>query len=185
MSIEKLFQQRQILLEEIKEKKEELIIISDIISQKLKEGGKILIAGNGGSAATASHFASEIVGKFKKVRRGYPAMSLTSDNSVLTALANDFGYEEAVAKGIEAHGSEKDLFIAISSSGNSENLIKALKSANAKQIYTISLLGQDGGKQKGIADIDFIVTSYDCAQVQELHLTTLHIIAEIVEKNLN
>lgn len=163
-------------------KKLELII--DEIYKCLISGHKILIAGNGGSAADAQHFSAEIVGRYKNKRRGYPAIALNTNNSILTACANDFGYGEVFSRQVEAFGVPGDIFIAISTSGNSLNIIKAAKIAKKKGIKVVSLLGFEGGKIKAISDFKFIVPSKNTPRIQEIHTILIHIICEEIEKLL-
>ncbi len=148
-----------------------------------KNGNKILIAGNGGSASDAEHFAAEIVCKFKKERRGYPAIALTSNSSIITAWSNDYDFKSVFARQIEALGKPGDVFTGISTSGNSENIIEGVKKAKETGLKTICLLGRDGGKLKNSADISLIVPSNDTARIQEAHIMLIHIICEEVEKS--
>lgn len=156
----------------------------EIILETLKNGNKILICGNGGSAADSQHFAAEIVGRFKLERRGLPAIALTTDTSILTAIGNDYGFEKIFERQVEALGEEGDVLIGISTSGNSENVIRAVNKAKEMGIYTIGLLGKGGGKLKDIVDLALIVPSNDTARIQECHLTIYHVICEEVEKRL-
>lgn len=154
-----------------------------IITASLKNGNKILIAGNGGSATQASHFQGELIGRFKMDRAALPCIALT-DLATITALSNDYGYETIFEKKIEALGKKDDIFIGISTSGNSENIVRAFKKAKSIGLKTISLLGKDGGRTKGIADIDIIVPSDNTPRIQESHSMILHIICELVEKEM-
>ena len=117
--------------------------ISEKVFQCIKDGGKVLIAGNGGSAADAQHFAAELVGRFVLERNGYPAIALTTDTSILTAIGNDYGYDEVFRRQVEALGNKGDIFIGISTSGNSKNIISAVNEAKNKQMYTIGLIGKN------------------------------------------
>ncbi|MCD6590063.1 D-sedoheptulose 7-phosphate isomerase [Candidatus Woesearchaeota archaeon] len=150
----------------------------------LGEGGKILICGNGGSASDAQHFAAELVGRYKKDRKSLAAIALTTDTSILTAISNDYGYEEVFAKQVEALGKENDLLVAISTSGNSLNVIRAVEKAKELGIYTIGLLGRDGGKLRNLVDLAIVVDSKDTPHIQEVHETVLHVVAGIVEEAL-
>ena len=154
------------------------------LSDCLKNGGKILLAGNGGSAADAQHFAGEIVGRFTKERRSLPAFSLCVDPSVMTCIGNDYGYSEVFARQLEGIGNEGDFFIAISTSGNSENLINALKVAKSKGIKTIGFLGKDGGKMKDLCDYALIVPSDSTPRIQETHTLTVHILCQMIEREI-
>ena len=159
------------------------VSISSIL-KALKNKKKLLICGNGGSAAQSQHFAAELVGRFKIDRLGIPAIALTTDTSILTALGNDFGFDSIFAKQVETLGGEGDILFCLSTSGNSENLIKAISKAKEKKISTISLLGKNGGKIKGISDLSIIVPSHDTARIQEVHLVIIHSICQTIEKNL-
>ncbi|MFO7962482.1 MAG: D-sedoheptulose 7-phosphate isomerase [Desulfobacterales bacterium] len=151
------------------------------LAAALKSGRKILICGNGGSAADAQHFAGEIVGRFTRERRAWPAMALTTDSSIVSALANDYGYETVFARQVEAHGCPGDVLIGISTSGNSENVIRALETAKAGGMKTISLSGAGGGALKETADIGIVVPAEKTARIQEAHIFILHCWAEMIE----
>ena len=129
-----------------------IIFVSDLISNSIKKGGKLLIAGNGGSAADAQHFAAEIIGRFVMERQGYPAIALTTDTSILTAIGNDYGYEEIFSRQIEGLGKKGDIFIGISTSGNSINVLKAIDAAHKKGVICVGLTGKNGGKMKDMCD---------------------------------
>ncbi|XRO77017.1 D-sedoheptulose 7-phosphate isomerase [Methanocaldococcus sp. 10A] len=168
----------------IEENEEKLKKAIEIILEALKNGNKILICGNGGSAADAQHFAAEIVGRFKLERKGFPAIALTTDTSILTAIGNDYGFEKIFERQVEALGKKGDVLIGISTSGNSENVIRAVNKAKEMGIYTIGLLGKGGGKLKDIVDLALIVPSDNTPRIQECHLTIYHVICEEVEKRL-
>lgn len=183
-SITKSFEEKKELLQ-ILEKNPYLNSVekaSEVLSAAIKNGNKILIAGNGGSAADAQHFAGEIVGRFMFNRPSAPAISLCVDPSVMTCIANDYGYEEVFARQIEGLGNADDVFIGISTSGNSENIIKALSKAKEKNIKTICFLGKDGGKIKDLCDIPLVVPSTSTPRIQEIHTFTVHLLCEIIEK---
>lgn len=150
----------------------------------IKNGRKVLIAGNGGSAADAQHFASEIVGRFMMERDALPAISLCTDPSVMTCLANDYGYDNVFARQVSALGNTGDVFIGISTSGNSPNIINAIYAAKEKQIKTVALLGKDGGKIKEICDYALVVPSDCTPRIQEIHAFTVHILCEQIEKQI-
>jgi D-sedoheptulose 7-phosphate isomerase len=150
----------------------------------LKAGGKLLIMGNGGSASDAQHIAAELVGRCLKDRKGLPAIALTTDTSILTAVGNDYGYDEVFRRQVEALGVPGDLVWGISTSGNSENVYRALKFARSGKIRTIALLGRDGGKIRDVADFCVIVPSNDTPRIQEAHITIGHIICEEAERVL-
>lgn len=155
------------------------------VEKAFAAGNKILVAGNGGSAADAQHFAAEFVGKYKMVRKALPAIALTTDTSTLTAWSNDVTFDEIFARQIEAIGKHGDIFFGITTSGNSKNLLKALTAAKQAGIFTIMMLGSGGGAAKGIADIEFIVPSSNTPRLQEMHTLILHGIAEEVEKRMS
>lgn len=148
----------------------------------LKKGNKILSAGNGGSAADAQHFSGELVGRFLKERAPLPAITLTVDPTVMTAIANDYGYENTLARQVEGLGNEEDIAFLISTSGNSENLIRAAKAAREKKLQVIGLLGKDGGALREWCDIALVVPETDTPRIQELHTFTVHLLCEMIEK---
>ncbi len=154
------------------------------LASVLKNGGKILLAGNGGSAADAQHFAGEIVGRFTMERKSLPALSLCVDPSVMTCIGNDYGYGEVFARQLEGIGRSGDAFVAISTSGNSENLVRALRAAKAKGMATVGFLGRDGGKMKPLCDFPLIVPSSSTPRIQETHTLTVHILCQLIEQEL-
>jgi D-sedoheptulose 7-phosphate isomerase len=154
------------------------------ILEALKNNKKLLICGNGGSAAESQHFAAELVGRFKMNRKGIPAIALTTDTAIITALGNDFGFDSIFAQQVETLGREGDVLCCLSTSGTSANLIMASLKAREKDIPTLSLLGKDGGKMKEISDISIMVPSQDTARIQEVHLLILHVICQMIEKIL-
>ena len=149
-----------------------------------QNGGKLLLCGNGGSAADAQHIAGELVGRFLKERKALSAIALTTDTSILTALANDYSVEKIFARQVEAHGKTGDVLLAISTSGNSANIIQAVETAKTSGVKTIGLLGKGGGKMKGKCDIEIIIPSENTQRIQEAHITIGHIICGLVEKEL-
>ncbi len=159
--------------------------VADIIKTSLGNGGKIIICGNGGSASDALHFAGEIVGRFQKERNPWPAVVLNADVATLTAIANDYGYEEVFARQAKAHLTDKDIFVGISTSGNSKNIIKAVDVAKTVGAKSVAFLGKDGGALGRIVDYPIIVQSNNTARVQECHIMLIHIICEIVENLLS
>ena len=150
----------------------------------LEAGGKLLLMGNGGSAGDAQHIAAELVGRFKKERKAMPALALTVDTSSLTALGNDYGFDTIFERQVEALANKNDTVIGISTSGNSENIIRAVNKANSIGAFTIGLLGNDGGKLKDAVNLPIIIPSNDTARIQEVHITIGHIICEIIEEDL-
>ena len=149
-----------------------------------KNNKKILIAGNGGSAADAQHFAAELVGRYGFDRPSLPALALTTDTSNLTAIGNDYGYDQVFSRQLEGMGQEGDLFIGISTSGNSQNILNAFTSAKAKGITTVALTGRDGGKMADAADYTLIVPSDSTPRIQESHLLIEHMICDAIEKEM-
>lgn len=148
-------------------------------------GKKLLIAGNGGSAADAQHFAAELVGTFRREnRRALPAIALTTDTSFLTAWSNDFEFEAVFSRQVEALGEKGDIFFGISTSGNSENIIRAARAAKEKGMTVVALLGNDGGRMKECADIPLIVPSDTTARIQEAHIMIIHLICEALIQNV-
>ncbi len=157
--------------------------ISGLIAETFKNGNKVLICGNGGSSTDAMHFAEEFTGKFRKERKALPVIALT-DPSHITCVANDYGFEDIFARGVEAYGKPGDILIGISTSGNSENVIKAFNKAKNIGMKTIALLGKEGGLLKNVCDIELIVPGETTDRIQELHGIVLHIIIESVERIL-
>ncbi|HIC09292.1 MAG TPA: SIS domain-containing protein [Aquificales bacterium] len=154
------------------------------VAERLKKGGTVYLFGNGGSAADAQHIAAELIGRFSKDRPPLRAIALTTDTSVLTALGNDYGFEEIFARQVEALVKPEDVVIGISTSGRSENVRKALLRAKEKGALTAAFLGRDGGTIKGIVDYPFVVPSYETPRIQECHITLGHTLCELVEKIL-
>lgn len=150
-----------------------------------KTGGKVVLFGNGGSAADAQHIASELVGRFMLNRRAFPAIALTTNTSTLTAVANDYGYEAVFARQVEALVNDKDVVISISTSGNSANVIEAMEMAKTKGAKTIGLTGGNGGKLAEVADLVLIVPSDSTPRIQEAHITIGHIVCELVEREMS
>ena len=157
--------------------------IANLIADTFRNGNKVIICGNGGSSTDAMHFAEEFTGRFRKARKALPVISLT-DPSHITCVANDMGFEEVFARGVEAYGNKGDVLIGISTSGNSENVIRALARAKELEIKTVSLLGKNGGKLKDFCDYEIIVPGETTDRIQELHITVLHVIIETVERIL-
>lgn len=154
-----------------------------LMRDALLRGNKILIAGNGGSAADAQHFAAELVGRFQRNRRALPCIALTVDTSNLTAIGNDFGFDEVFSRQVEGLGNKGDVFLGLSTSGNSVNIIKAVEAARAAGLAAAGLLGKDGGALKTLADKAVVVPHAVTARVQEAHIFILHHWAEILEKD--
>ncbi len=159
------------------------VAASELIAAALNNGGKILSAGNGGSLCDAMHFAEEFTGRFRNNRRALPVIAL-ADSTHITCVGNDFGFDEIFSRGVEAFGRDGDIFVGLSTSGNSANIIKAVEKARANNMKVILLLGKDGGKLAGQADIEFIVPGKTSDRIQEVHMTVLHIIIEGAERIL-
>jgi phosphoheptose isomerase len=154
------------------------------IGRALAAGRKILAFGNGGSAADAQHFVAELVGRFEVERHALPAIALTTDSSVVTAIANDYGYERVFTRQVEALGCEGDVAFGISTSGRSPNVESALAAAKAARLVTIALTGRDGGRMGADADIHLNVAETSTARIQEVHRTILHAMCSLIEKRL-
>ena len=185
----------QFILNQIKtslEVKQQILANSDLLSiirkacevtiQAYKNGNRTLIAGNGGSAADAQHIAGEFVSRFYFDRPGLPSIALTTDTSILTAIGNDYGYERLFARQVEANGNKGDVLIAISTSGNSPNILTAIDAAKQKEILVIGFTGESGGKMKDLCDICICVPSGETPRVQESHILIGHIICAAVEE---
>jgi D-sedoheptulose 7-phosphate isomerase len=158
---------------------------AQIIINSLKQGQKILICGNGGSAADSQHFATELVSRFEKDRAALPAIALSTDTSGLTATGNDFGFESVFSRQVEALGNKNDVFIGFSTSGNSKNIIKAIQVANEKEMKIISFLGRDGGKINNMnTSCNIIIPNQVTARIQECHETIYHILCKLIEDSL-
>ena len=156
------------------------------MAKKLIEGNKILICGNGGSAADAQHIAAELVGRFNKNRPGLCAIALTSDTSLITAVSNDYNFDDVFARQVEALGKEGDILLGISTSGNSKNVIKAFQKAGELKLIRVALLGKDGGQifKNNLADYYIIVPLQKTRYIQEAHIIVYHEICEIIENKL-
>lgn len=165
---------KEILQEKIKQSCQKAVFT-------LKNGGKILLCGNGGSAADAQHIAAELTGRYKKERNSLPAIALTTDTSALTAIGNDYGYEFVFSRQLSGVGQKGDLLIAISTSGNSKNILKAIEVAKEKGIFIIGLSGKDGGKMSEVCDINLIIPSNDTPRIQEMHILIGHIICQAID----
>ena len=155
--------------------------VASELAEAFSNGNKVLICGNGGSNSDALHFAEEFTGKFRKERRALPALAI-SESSHITCVGNDYGFDYIFSKGVEAFGKEGDVFIGLSTSGNSPNVIKAVEMAKSLGMKTVGLLGKDGGKLKGLCDFEFIIPGETSDRIQEIHMMILHIIIEGVER---
>ena len=154
---------------------------AQLMCQALGQGNKIIIMGNGGSAADAQHFAAELVGRFLKNRKALAAIALTTDTSILTAVANDFGYDQVFSRQIEALANHGDVVVGISTSGNSTNVQNALTLASELNCKTVALLGRDGGEIKSQVDLALTVAVNETPHIQEAHLTMIHILCDLIE----
>ncbi len=182
---------KDILLESIQVKEEllrtstsQIKNIASLVIESLKKGGKLILFGNGGSASDSQHIAAELVGRFKKDRTALAAIALTTNTSVLTSLANDYGYEIIFAKQIEALGQRNDIAFGISTSGKARNVALGIKQAKKMGIKTVALTGGDGGELAKLADVSLVVPSSITARIQEAHITIGHIVCELVEQTL-
>jgi D-sedoheptulose 7-phosphate isomerase len=155
-----------------------------LVRTALLTGHKLLVCGNGGSAADGADFATEYTCRFVRDRKAYPAINLAACGSLLTAVGNDYGFDQSFSRQVEAYGQHGDVLVAISTSGNSANILRALSAARASGVSTLALLGRDGGKCRGLADVELIVTSPVTARIQEGHKFLLHSICELVEESL-
>ncbi len=183
-AIEKIFQESIKVKEStLKANINEIIRAVETITQTLKNGGKILLFGNGGSAADSQHIAAEFIGRFQKERRSLPAIALTTDTSILTALGNDYSFECIFSRQIEGLGRPGDLAIGISTSGRSKNVIAGLKQAKELGLKTLSLTGCGGNEVAQVSDIKLIVPSDVTARIQESHICLAHAMCELVEQN--
>ena len=163
----------------------EIIRIIESITKSLKKGNKIILFGNGGSAADAQHIAAELIGRFDYDRKSLPAISLTTDTSVITSIGNDYSFEKIFSRQCESLVNKGDVVVGISTSGNSINVKNGLLVSKRKGAKTVGFLGHKGGHIKNIVDIPLIVNSNSTPRIQEVHRTTAHIICEMVEKNIS
>jgi len=163
---------------------EPLAQAAELVVRALGSGQQLLVCGNGGSAADAADFCTEFACRFKDDRRPYPALNLSQGGSLLTATGNDYGFEEIFARQVAAFGRPGDVLIAISTSGNSANIQRALEEAKARKLKTVALLGREGGTSRKIAEIDLIVPGTETARIQEAHKFLLHVLCEIAEARL-
>ncbi len=163
---------------------DKILETAQLMINALKAGGKLLLCGNGGSAADSQHFAAEMVGRLKKNRGAIAAIAMTTDTSIITAIGNDYSYDEIFSRQVEALGAPQDVFVGMSTSGNSENVSLAIKAAKAKGIPTVALLGKTGGKLANEADHVIVVPSMISQRIQEGHITIIHIWCDLIEEAL-
>lgn len=179
---EKAIADAQATIESLRPLQPTLERAAEIVGTALTRGHKLLVCGNGGSAADAADFATEYACRFVTDRQPYPAMNLTACGSLLTATGNDYGYDEVFARQVRAFGKKDDVLVVITTSGNSVNILSAIAAANIAGLHTIALLGRDGGRARGLARTELIVPCTITARVQEAHKFLLHTICEIVEE---
>jgi D-sedoheptulose 7-phosphate isomerase len=172
------------IIAEIENISKEIIQVINQIVKCISEGKKVVIFGNGGSAADAQHIAAELIGRYSLERKSYPAIALTTDTSALTAIANDYAYDDVFGRQCQGLVNSGDIVIGISTSGNSENVIRGLEVSKEKGAFTVGLLGNDGGKIKNIVDLDISIKSKLTPRIQEGHRVIYHIICQIVEEEL-
>ena len=166
------------------ENKKFIANVAEAISSAYQNGNKIIIAGNGGSLCDATHFAEELTGQFRQPRKALEAVAL-SDPGFLTCCANDFGFENVFARGVQAHGKSGDLFIGLTTSGKSPNLIKAFEMAKRMGLITVAFLGKGGGPLRGFCDYEMIIEGFKTSdRIQEAHMSAIHIIIEMIEESL-
>lgn len=159
----------------------QLEVVAQAVVECLRNGGKVLTCGNGGSAAEAQHFAEELVGRYKADRRSLPAVSLVADGTLLTCILNDYGADELFARQVDSLGCEGDILFGLTTSGNSENVRRALERARNKRVLTVALSGRDGGQMKGQPDYEIIIEAATTARIQEAHLLCIHFLCEAVD----
>jgi D-sedoheptulose 7-phosphate isomerase len=181
MVIEELYEHQNLIQKVIENLSGDIETACRVIVSVLKDGKKVLIAGNGGSAADAQHIAAELSGRFVKERKALPGIALTVDTSALTAIANDYGYNHVFSRQVEALAQPGDLFIGISTSGNSQGILNAFETADKIGCKTLGLSGRDGGKMNGLCDLNIIIPSEVTARIQEMHILIGHILCKAVD----
>jgi D-sedoheptulose 7-phosphate isomerase len=180
--IEKSLAEHAQILEHVRQQMcVEIMQAAEQIRSTLAAGGKILLCGNGGSAADAQHFAAELVGRFETERRGLPAIALTTDTSAMTAISNDYGFEQLFSRQVEAMATAKDLLVAISTSGQSQNVLQAVKKAKELDCATLGLTGKNGGEIAAMVDCSLVVPAQRTARIQEMHLLIIHLLCELID----
>jgi D-sedoheptulose 7-phosphate isomerase len=167
-----------------REHAERIVQVATLIATAFREGRKVLLFGNGGSATDAAHIAAEFVGRYHRERAPLPAIALATDVAAITCIANDYGYDELFARQIRAHGQKGDVAIAISTSGNSANVLKGVEAAREVGLTTIAWTGSSGGNLAGMVDYPFVVPSRVTARIQESHITLGHVLCELIEDQL-
>lgn len=182
--VEKRIEEHEAVLNATKALMPDIKRAGAIVKDALQRGHKILFCGNGGSAADSQHLAAEIVGRFQKERQAYPAIALTVDTSILTAVANDYGYDTVFSRQVHALGQEGDVLIGISTSGNSANVLAAIEEARNKHMTVIGMTAIGGGRMKAACDICLAVPAKTTARAQEMHIMIGHILCEIAEEDM-
>jgi phosphoheptose isomerase len=163
---------------------DKVALAADSLRTTLLTGRKVLVCGNGGSASDSAHFAAELACRFVSDRRPYPAISLTGDGALMTAIGNDYSFAEVFARQVKAFGAPGDLLVALSTSGKSENIKRALEEGKHLGLHSISLLGRDGGFCRGLADLELLIPEQVTARIQEAHKVIIHLLCELVEPDL-
>lgn len=185
-SIKKEFESHLETIQKVMESSQnDLEAAAIMVVEALQNGKKVLICGNGGSAADAQHFAAELTGRYKTERRGLPAIALTTDTSALTAIGNDYGYDRVFDRQVESLANEGDLLIGISTSGNSENIVNALNTAKEFGCKTLGLTGKSGGTMNELCDLNVVIPSSDTPRIQEMHILFIHCICQIIDDNFS
>lgn len=184
-----LFEEKSLILESyiretLNKNGNELDKASELFSESLKGGNTIFFCGNGGSASESSHLATELVGRFKENRVSLPSISLNSDTTAITCIANDFGYDEVYARQLQGLSRENDLLVVLSTSGMSKNIVRVLEQAKESKVKSIALLGKGGGSAAEVADICIVVPGSETARIQEVHLLIGHTLCELAEISL-
>lgn len=162
-----------------------IVHLACLLAESFRAGRKVLLFGNGGSATDASHLAAEFVGRYHRDRQPLPALALATDMAAVTCIANDYAYDEIFARQVRAHGQKGDLAIAISTSGNSANVLKAVEAARAAGLITVGWTGGSGGKLAGLVDHAFVVPSAVTARIQESHITLGHVLCELIDEQIS
>jgi len=168
----------------VRDHADRIVQVVKLIATAFREGRKVLLFGNGGSATDAAHIAAEFVGRYHRERAPLPAIALATDVAAITCIANDYGYDELFARQIRAHGQKGDIAIAISTSGNSSNVLKGVEAARAIGLTTVAWTGGSGGKLAGMVEYPFVVPSKVTARIQESHITLGHVLCELIEEQL-
>jgi phosphoheptose isomerase len=161
-----------------------VVLAADLLRKTLLSGNKVLVCGNGGSASDGAHLAAELACRFVSDRRPYPAISLTGDGALLTAIGNDYSFAELFARQVKAFGVPGDLLVALTTSGQSENIKRALEQGKGLGLSSIALLGRDGGSCRGVADVELLIPEQTTARIQEAHKVIIHLLCELVEPDL-